>query len=759
VAQAVDTRLEGRVPGDEGVTEHETRPARRGSGWLFALAFAAYTLAALVFLAFGVAAVYASRNADFHARLHEWGLRPGFVGRAAQGIADASHKNQPAGQLAIDYGFSVFNLALAGFLLWLRPRDGTARRLAIGMVGTAAIFNLQAHGVYEAGQHSWVDSRGHDAFQMIAAISYLYALLRFPDGHLVPRWRGWAQAVLYAPLTAVVALLAFSVTGTSRTVALILYFGILTPVVGVAAQAYRYRRSPAPIERQQGRLMFWALTPALLLGLYVLTQRDTAFEDFAGRPIAVIPAELFRVFQPVFLLIPIALFVGILHYRLWNIDKVISRTLAYSVLAGFVTVVYVGVVVGVGRLIGTQQTGSSLWLSIIATGIIAVAFQPVKERVNRVVNRLVYGRRATPYEVLSALSERMAGTVATEDLLGRVARVIAEGTGARRVDVWLLFGNEARPAASWSDAVDSAPLPAVTVDGDDFPDIPGVTAVVPVRHHGELLGAITVVKAANEDITPTEERLLEDVGAQAGLVLRNVRLTAELVARLEELRASRQRLVAAQDEERRRLERNLHDGAQQQLVALKVQLGLAERLAEAGQPVGEMIRQLKDETGDALETLRDLARGIYPPLLAAEGLPSALAGQGRKASFSVEIQADSVGRYPQDVETAVYFVCLEAFQNASKYASANSVCVTLDEHDGELHFVVHDDGVGFDPTCTAKGSGTQNMIDRVEALDGSLSIDSAPDAGTRVEGRIPVPAAATPTPAAPSPSDEPVPTP
>jgi signal transduction histidine kinase len=429
------------------------------------------------------------------------------------------------------------------------------------------------------------------------------------------------------------------------------------------------------------------------------------------------------------------------------------------VLAGFVTVVYVGVVVGVGRLIGTQQTGSSLWLSIIATGIIAVAFQPVKERVNRVVNRLVYGRRATPYEVLSALSERMAGTVATEDLLGRVARVIAEGTGARRVDVWLLFGNEARPAASWSDAVDSAPLPAVTVDGDDFPDIPGVTAVVPVRHHGELLGAITVVKAANEDITPTEERLLEDVGAQAGLVLRNVRLTAELVARLEELRASRQRLVAAQDEERRRLERNLHDGAQQQLVALKVQLGLAERLAEAGQPVGEMIRQLKDETGDALETLRDLARGIYPPLLAAEGLPSALAGQGRKASFSVEIQADSVGRYPQDVETAVYFVCLEAFQNASKYASANSVCVTLDEHDGELHFVVHDDGVGFDPTCTAKGSGTQNMIDRVEALDGSLSIDSAPDAGTRVEGRIPVPAAATPTPAAPSPSDEPVPTP
>ncbi|MDQ1373786.1 MAG: hypothetical protein QOJ09_1124, partial [Actinomycetota bacterium] len=725
------------MSGDEQADTPAT-PRRRGSGWLFAIAFAAYTLVALGFLAVGVAAIVASRSPHLHARLHEWGLRPGLVGRVALGVADASHHNQPAGQLAVDYAFSVFNLALAGFLLWLRPRDVTARTLAIAMVGTGAIFNLQAHGVYEAGTHSWIESTSHDLFQLVAAISYLFALLRFPDGHLVPRWRGWLQALLYGPIVVAVGLLAFSVTSTSRTVALILYFGILTPIVGVAAQAYRYRRSSAPIERQQGRLMFWALTPALLLGMYVLTQRDTAFEDFAGRAIPVIPAELFRAFQPVFALIPVALFVGILRYRLWNIDKVISRTLVYSLLAGFVSAVYVGVVVGVGRLIGTQQQGNSLWLSIVATGIIAVGFQPVKERVNRLVNRLVYGKRATPYEVLSTLSERMAGTVATEDILGRVARVIAEGTGARRVDVWLLFGTEARPSASWSETDLPAPAPVV-IEGADFPALDGVTAAVSVRHHGELLGAITVVKPPNEGLTPTEEKLLEDVGAQAGLMLRNVRLTAELVARLEELRASRQRLVAAQDEERRRLERNLHDGAQQQLVALKVQLGLAERLAEAGQPVAEMIRQLKDETGEALETLRDLARGIYPPLLAAEGLPSALAGQGRKASFDVQISSDDIGRYPQDIETAIYFVCLEAFQNASKYAEASCVNVLLEERHGELHFTVSDDGAGFDPSCTPKGSGSQNMADRVEALDGTLIIDSSPGAGTRVEGRIPVP--------------------
>jgi signal transduction histidine kinase len=286
------------------------------------------------------------------------------------------------------------------------------------------------------------------------------------------------------------------------------------------------------------------------------------------------------------------------------------------------------------------------------------------------------------------------------------------------------------------------------ITGDEFPEIPHVTATVPVRHHGELLGAITVVKPQNEALTPTEERLLEDVGAQAGLMVRNVRLTAELVARLEELRASRQRLVAAQDEERRKLERNLHDGAQQQLVAIKVQLGLAERLADAGQPVAEMIRQLKDETGEALETLRDLARGIYPPLLAAEGLPSALAGQARKASFEVNIEADAVGRYPQDIETAIYFVCLEAFQNASKYSEATCVTVALREVADELHFSVSDNGAGFDPSSARKGSGTNNMNDRVESLDGNLTITSAPGQGTTVAGRIPVPpGAAVPTPA------------
>ncbi|MBA3653091.1 MAG: GAF domain-containing protein, partial [Actinobacteria bacterium] len=329
------------------------------------------------------------------------------------------------------------------------------------------------------------------------------------------------------------------------------------------------------------------------------------------------------------------------------------------------------------------------------------------------------------YEVLSELSVRMAEVDVPEALLSRLARLLGEGVGAVRTDVWLYLGDEARPAASWPTGSAAAPMEHAT-------------AVVPVVHQGELLGALAISKAGNAQLSPTEAKLLSDVGAQAGLVLRNVRLTAELLARLDELKASRHRLVAAQDEARRGLERNLHDGAQQQLVALKVQLGLAERMASAGQDVSPLLHELGEAATDALENLRDLARGIYPPLLAAEGLPVAIKAQARKAPFELRIDADGVGRYPPEVEGAVYFCCLEAFQNTSKYAAAKVVTVTLRGDESNLSFRVEDDGCGFDPDNTPRGSGSQNVTDRVEALDGTVTITSKPGCGTVVAGDIPI---------------------
>jgi signal transduction histidine kinase len=254
-----------------------------------------------------------------------------------------------------------------------------------------------------------------------------------------------------------------------------------------------------------------------------------------------------------------------------------------------------------------------------------------------------------------------------------------------------------------------------------------------------VLGALSLSKRTGESLTPVEENLLTHLAGQAGLVLKNVGLTADLQARLVELRASRQRLVSAQDEERRRLERNLHDGAQQHLVAIKVKLGLAEMLASRDpEKARATIVQLKGDADEALATLRDLARGIYPPLLAEKGLGAALESQARKATVPVTVDADGTGRYSQDVEAAVYFSVLEALQNVQKYAQASQATVRLREEDGMLRFDVADDGEGFDVTTTAKGSGLINMTDRVDALDGAVQLTSEPGRGTRLSGSLPV---------------------
>jgi signal transduction histidine kinase len=238
---------------------------------------------------------------------------------------------------------------------------------------------------------------------------------------------------------------------------------------------------------------------------------------------------------------------------------------------------------------------------------------------------------------------------------------------------------------------------------------------------------------ASDPMSPSKEKLVRDLAAQAGLVLRNVGL-------VEDLRSSRQRLVAAQDAERRRLERNIHDGAQQQLVALAVKARLARQLTERDPArAAELLDQIESETQVALEDLRDLARGIYPPLLADQGLVAALEAQSRKIAVPVAVEADGVGRYPAEVEATVYFCALEALQNVTKYAAADRAVIRLSQSNGSLTFAVVDDGRGFDPAAVDTGSGIQGMADRLAAVGGSFDVRSAPGRGTTIAGSFPVP--------------------
>jgi signal transduction histidine kinase len=343
----------------------------------------------------------------------------------------------------------------------------------------------------------------------------------------------------------------------------------------------------------------------------------------------------------------------------------------------------------------------------------------------------VYGKRATPYEVLSEFSGGMAQTVATEELLPNMVRIVAEGTGAARADVWLRLGSDLVLEASWPQANGQPNAVVPIAAGGDMAAVPDVDASVRVRHQGELLGVIGVKKSPGEAFTPADEKLLEDLASQAGLVLRNVRL-------IEELKTSRQRLVTAQDEERRRLERDLHDGAQQRLVAISVALRLARRMVrpDTHPDLGPRVDQASEQLALALSELREFARGIHPTILTERGLVPALESLAERSTIPATVESSLDRRLPAPVEATAYFVVSEALANVGKHSKAAAATIRADASADVLTVEVADDGVGG--TDIARGSGLRGLGDRVAAVDGTLEVASPPGGGTTLICSIPL---------------------
>jgi signal transduction histidine kinase len=489
-------------------------------------------------------------------------------------------------------------------------------------------------------------------------------------------------------------------------------------VLAIVSMAMRFRRSRGD-ERQQLR---WFLFACVLTAIAFVATAVTTPPNGAATPLN---DALFALFVlSLGIGIPAASAVAILRYHLYELDVVVKKTVLVATVGILLAALFLVVLVGAGAFLGQGDVPS-----VVAAGAIGLAFWPAIRLARRIADHAVYGRRATPYEVVTTFADRLSETYGAEDVLPRLARILSDGVGAERATVWLRIGRELRPVAvAPADAERGVPLEAT---GDELPSIPGADVAAEVRDGGELLGALAVAMPANDPIDPTRERLVGDLASQAGLVLRNVRL-------IEELRASRQRLVSAQDQERRRIERNIHDGAQQQLVALAVQLRLLgqtiDRDPAAAKRQAELLQTSANET---LEDLRDLARGIYPPLLADRGLPEALEAQVRRSPVPVRLEAEGVDRLPADAEAAVYFCVLEALNNVAKYANADGADVRLARENGTLVFLVRDEGVGFEPEGARHGTGLQGMADRLEAIGGRLEVESRPGAGTTVIGRVP----------------------
>jgi signal transduction histidine kinase len=491
---------------------------------------------------------------------------------------------------------------------------------------------------------------------------------------------------------------------------------VVTSFVGLASLIVRARGADAEL-RQQIRWLGAVGRAGGVLFLLLLVAGFTSGNRESG--FAAVAADALMVLLVITIVVgvPVTTAVAIFRFRLYDLDLVIKKTVVFAVVVALFLAMgaVVAVLVATGIVPSLADSPTMLVALGLVFGLLAL---PLYRVATRLADRIVFGGRATPYEVLTQFSERVGETFADEDVLPRMAAVLGAGTGAASATVWLLLGGDLDPATTW---------PA----GAETP-VRAPADAVEVLHHGEPLGALSVTMPASDPMNPSKARLVRDLAAQAGPVLANVRL-------IEELRASRQRLVAAQDEERRRLERNIHDGVQQQLVALNVQLGLLAKMT-SGDPdrAASVASTLQEQATATLDDLRDLARGIYPPLLADQGLRTALEAQARKAALPTTVRGDGIARYPQDVEAAVYFTVLEALNNVAKYAGATEATVTLREDGGRLAFAVTDDGDGFDQASVSHGTGLQGMADRLDAVRGGLRIESTPGAGTTVSGWVPI---------------------
>lgn len=625
------------------------------------------------------------------------------------------------------------------------------------LVSVAALIGATAFAGITEGR-MWSGAAGRDARLVATVLAALlmavgfHFLLSVPDGRLGLRARRVAASVAYAGGLAF-GLWAWTGPGRMTGTAAVIGWAVVV-VTGLPAAARRYRRSSG-IDRQRLEVLASGVVAAFEVALVVLGL--AALVRWPASPWAVAVGAT--------ALVALGTAASTFPRLLGASDRLLVRLLSVAGTSAAVLAVYLLVVLGFGHTPGPGDR-QVLGLSILAAAVVALGAAVFHERVLKFAQRVVYGDTPVPDDVVKTFGTRLTRAVTMEELLLQLTESLQRSMVLTGAEVYTGSGDLLERCASVPDrgpAVvhlgqrEQSVVARAGVSGNAWTSVwlPSVMVardrvhvrVCPITYGGDLLGLVVVERPTTEPpFTQKEDLVLTELSRQVGLALHNVRLDSALQSTLDEvrrqadeLRASRSRIVAAADAERRRVERDLHDGAQQHLVALAVNVRLVrDQVAE--DPVGAVaaLDEIAAEVKATVQELRDLAHGIYPPLLIDNGLPEALRAVSARSPLEVRVRADGIGRFAPEVEAAVYFCCLEALQNSAKHAPDSHVEVRVWEEEGGLLFVVTDDGPGFDPHKARVGHGFINMSDRLGAIGGTVRWDSTPGSGSSIRGSVPL---------------------
>ncbi len=619
----------------------------------------------------------------------------------------------------------IVTLSMIGMgvlLYWRKPADRMCQFVSLLLIVFGAFGMNESHAPDNPSR--WLEAI-YILFVILKWPSLGILFCTFPDGKFVPRW-SWALVVLFiAQIGFFMMPYPYNIENWPPPLALLemlLVYGSATAVL-----VYRYFAVATAVQKQQIKWLAFGFGATLLL-VVIVNGLPLAVSDF-GRPDSFYhllgPASTALAYLP----IPIGIGVALLRYRLWEIDIVVNRTLVYLSLSTCILVLYVLVVFGMNALF---QAYNNLFVSLLATVLVAVMIQPLRLRLQRGVNRLMFGDRTDPYRALADLGKRLEESLSADDLLPTIVKSVAQAL--RLPYAAIVWEREAGLGGGEH---------AQTEVAYGRPSHRGDHARLPLIHQGERIAELVLSpRQQGEELTPDDLRLMRDLAPQIGIAVHSVRLTADLRRLTDDLQRSRERLVTAREEERRRMRRDLHDGLGPLLSSQPLTLSAVKKQLRQDPDVAEQL--LTDAIAHAKEAIADIRRLVYalrPPALDDLGLLAALREQAstyHASGIRIELDAsDTLPALPAAAEIACYRIVQEALTNIVHHAHATSATIRLRaEHGVKLEIV--DNGQGLPPSIRG-GVGLSSMRERAEELGGSCRIENSPSGGTRVVADIPLP--------------------